>query len=181
MKLPSIATIGAGSVTALWTLGMTVGGFTAAAAPPGDYSGLPVDPNVTTDSQAYTAAPPVLNPNGQPGVVATYNHRDGTRQIINTILVLPDPAAATAASQASINNKVNGAKTQKEPVGTGGTLVTGTSLDGSKSVRLLTFVEGNTATTIEFDGPPKDPAPIDVVQDYGDKQDAAIKAQLESP
>jgi hypothetical protein len=172
--------IAAASFTALVMIGVTAGGFNAAAAP-GDYSTLPVDPNIVTDSLAYTAAAPVLNPNGQPGVNTVYNHRDGSHQITNTILVLPDPAAATAAmngSQANLTNTVTNSKTQPAQVGSGGTVVSGTSPDGSKSVTLLTFTEGNTATTIEFDGPPKDPAPADVVDQYGQQQDDAIKTQL---
>jgi hypothetical protein len=34
------------------------------------------------------------------------------------------------------------------------------------------------ATTIEFDCPPKDPAPTDFVIDFGQKQDTAIKGWL---
>ena len=37
------------------------------------------------------------------------------------------------------------------------------------------FTEGNPATTIEFDGPPSDPAPTDFVLELGQKQDTAIR------
>src|SRR5258705_9585424 len=77
--------------------GLMFAGFGYAAAQPGDYSTLPVDPNLITDSLAYNAAPPVFNPNGQPGVQAVYTHRDGSRQITSTILVLHDAQAATVA------------------------------------------------------------------------------------
>ncbi len=49
------------------------------------------------------------------------------------------------------------------------------SPDGSQSVTMLTFTEGNAATTIEFDGPPADPVPTDMALEFGQKQDAAIK------
>jgi hypothetical protein len=49
------------------------------------------------------------------------------------------------------------------------------SPDGSKSVTVLTFTQGNAATTIEFDGLPKDPAPVDLVLELGRKQDTAIR------
>jgi hypothetical protein len=49
------------------------------------------------------------------------------------------------------------------------------SPDGSKSVTVLSFAEGNTATTIEFAGSPKDPAPSDLVLELGRKQDTAIR------
>src|ERR1700692_1013220 len=51
---------------------LTFAGFGYAAAQPGDYSTLPVDPNLITDSLAYNAAPPIFNPHGQPGVEAVH-------------------------------------------------------------------------------------------------------------
>jgi hypothetical protein len=157
---------------------MTLAGFGYAAAQPGDFSTLPVDPNLITDSLAYNAAPPVFNPNGQPGVEAVYTHRDGSRQITSTILVLPDPQAATAAldgARAQLAGKVGNGKTQPAAVGSGGTMLTGMSPDGSKSVTVLSFAEGNSATTIEFTGAPQDPAPSDLVLELGRKQDTAIR------
>jgi hypothetical protein len=58
---------------------LTFAGFGYAAAQPGDFSTLPVDPNLITDSLAYNAAPPIFNPNGHPGVQTVYTHRDGSR------------------------------------------------------------------------------------------------------
>src|SRR6201995_1896340 len=92
MKVSRIA-CGA-TATALVTIGLATA--TTALADP-DFPALPVDPNIVTDSAAYTAAPPILNPNGQPGVETVFTHRDSTRTITDTILVLLDPAAATAA------------------------------------------------------------------------------------
>lgn len=154
------------------------GGFGYAAAQPGDFSVLPVDPNLITDSLAYNAAPPVFNPNGQPGVEAVYTHRDGSRQITSTILVLPDAQAATAAldgARAALAGNLANGQTQPAAVGSAGTMVSGMSPDGSKSVTVLSFAEGNTATTIEFEGAPKDPAPSDLVLELGRKQDTAIR------
>jgi hypothetical protein len=84
-------------------------------------------------------------------------HRDGSRQIISTILVLPDAQAATAAldgARAELAGKVANGQTQPAAVGAGGTMV---------------------STTIEFDGAPKDPAPGDLVLELGQKQDTAIR------
>jgi hypothetical protein len=157
--------------------GMTFSGFGYAAAQPGDFSTLPVDPNLITDSLAYSAAPPVINPNGQPGVETVYTHRDGSRTITTTVLVLPDAQAATGAldrARAALGTVANG-KSQPAPVGSGGTMLTGKSSDGSQSVTLLSFAEGNTATTIEFAGAANDPAPEDLVLELGRKQDTAIR------
>lgn len=173
--------VGSFTMAVALTMGAIVGGFSSAAAQPADYGTLPIHPNDVTDSAAYSAAPPVPNPNGQPGIQTVYTHREGTRQITNTILVLADAPAATAAlnaSQADNANRVANGKTQPAAVGTGGTIVSGTSPDGSKSVSVLTFTEGNTATTVEFAGPTNDPAPNDLISDFGQKQDTAIKGWL---
>ena len=112
------------------------------------------------------------------GVETVYIHRDGSRQITSTILVLPDAQAASAAldgAKAELAGKVANSKTQPAAVGSGGTMLIGTSPDGSKSVTVLSFAEGNTATTLEFDGAAKDPAPSDLVLELGHKQDTAIR------
>ena len=113
MKARTMA--GGFAAAAVMTVGVAVGGFGYAAAAPGDFSTLPVDPNLITDSLAYNAAPPVFNPNGQPGVETVYTHRDGSRQITSTILVLPDAQAASAAldgAKAELAGKVANSKTQ---------------------------------------------------------------------
>lgn len=151
----------------------TIGGLGSAAAQSNDYSQLPVDPNLITDSQAFSAAPFDLDPNGQRGVVARYTHREGgTRSITTTILILPSAQEATG-SLAGAAADVGNPQSAPAPVGTGGTMVTGTSPGGT--VTVLSFTEGNVATTIEFDGPPNDPAPPDFVTELGQKQDTAIK------
>ena len=55
-------------------------------------------------------------------------------------------------------------------------MFSGTSTDGSKSITALVFDEGKAIVTMEFDGAPNDPAPPDLVNDLGQKQDAAIKS-----
>lgn len=165
----------AGGVAAAAAMTISTGlGYAAAA--PGDYSTLPVDPNLVTDSLAYTSAPPVFNPSGQPGVEAVYNHRDSSRQITTTVLVLPDAQAATAAlnsARTQLAGEVTNAKTEPADVGSDGAMLTGMSSDGSQSVTVLSFAQGNTATTIEFEGTPTDPAPPDLVLELGRKQDTA--------
>jgi hypothetical protein len=170
-----VRTLAAGSLAAGL---LTIGGPGLALAAPGDYGTLPVNPNDVTDSTAYAVASSVQNPNGQPGVTAVYTHRDGSRQITETILVLPDPAAAAAALSGSPAVAVIDPTRQPAAVGTGGTVVSGLSPDRSQSVTVLTFTEGNAASTIEFDGPANDPVPTDLVVDLGQQQAAAIRGAL---
>jgi hypothetical protein len=165
---------------ALLILGLTISGMGTAAAQP-DYGTLPVNPNEVTDSTAYIAAAPVQNPQGQPGVEAVFTHRDGTREITNTILIFADAPAATAAmdqARSTLADQVVGSTTQAVSVGTGATIVSGTSPDGSKSLAVLTFTEGGAFTTIEFEGPTNDPVPIDLVTEYGQRQATTIRDTL---
>jgi hypothetical protein len=163
----------AAGVFAAMAAAATIGGLGSAAAQP-DLNTLPVDPNLLTDSLAYSSAPFVINPNGQQGVKAEYTHREGgTRSITTSILLYPNEQAALA-SLSSAADQVGMPRKLAAAVGANGNLVAGTTLDGTKSTSVLTFTEGNAATTIEFDGPLNDPAPDDFVIDLGKKQDTAI-------
>jgi hypothetical protein len=152
---------------------------TSAAAAPTDYSNLLIqatDINVPGDT--FTAQPPTPPPNGQ-GVVGVFTNQAGTRTLGDTIAVLPDAASAAGSldgAKAALGNAVTGGSPQPASVGTGGTIVSGTSPDGSKSETVLLFTEGRAFVTMEFDGALNDPVPPDVVNDLGTKQDAAIKA-----
>ncbi|OBK71154.1 hypothetical protein [Mycobacterium sp. 1274761.0] len=158
-------------------LGTALGMGSAAAQP--DLGAIPVQPNEVIDATAFTAEAPVMNPDGQPGVSTTFTHRDGTRQIKSTVLMLADAAAATGAIDAARSQaNVVDAKTEPAAVGAGGTIVSGLSADRSQSVSVLTFTQGNAAATVRFSGPADDPVPGDLVLDYGQRQDAAIKAAL---
>ena len=166
--------------SAVFTVGLY--GAAVAAAQPADYGSWPVDPNVITDSTAYAASAPAINPDGQAGVRTVYQHRDGTREITTTITDFADPSAAAAgleASRAAAAAQIAGGRSEPAPVGTGGTIVSGASQNGASAVSALTFQQGNTVTTIMFEGPTNDPPPTDLVVELGQKQDEALKsAQL---
>lgn len=173
-----IAALAAATVLAI---GATVDACSSKAPPSTNYSNLLANPNDVWDTTAYSAAPPTSNPNGQTGVQDVYTHRDQTRRITDTILVLSDPSAATASlkqTKAGLGSKVVNSNAQPAPVGIGGTIVSGSSPDGSKAVSVLLFTEGKAAATVEFAGSPKDPATPDLVTEFGQHQDAAIKKGL---
>jgi hypothetical protein len=207
MKVSGIAAAGL-TATALLAIGVSVGGCssnnstssgsassktssstssaqTSQTAIAGDYSNLLIKPtDITVPGDTFTLAqPPMQNPNGQPGVAAVFTNSDGTRQIGDTILVLPDASAAATAlegAKASLGSVVTGGTPQPVAVGTGGTMVSGTSPDGSKAVTVLQFTEGKAFATLEFDSAPTDPVPPEVLTDVGQKQDTAIKDGLPS-
>ena len=181
MKRPVIA-VGSLTAAALLAAGTTIGGFSSAAAQPDDYSAIPVSPNFITDSAAYTAGAPsrsersagrydcLYPPRQHP---ADNEHHPGSAR----------PAGGdgrTRPDAERVGDRVADGKAQPAAVGTGGTVVTGLSPDGTKSVSVLLFAEGNAAGSIEFEGPENDSVPMDMVVDYGQKQDTAIKDSLAS-
>lgn len=143
-----------------------------------DYTTWIIDPNVVVDTVAYTASAPAPNPGGMPGATVVYNHRDG-RIITDSVWILPDAAAAkAAATQAQSAVTIANAKTESVAVGNGGQFITGTSSDGSRVKALLTFTEGNAASSMEFTGPANDPVPTSLAIELGGAQDALIKSKL---
>jgi hypothetical protein len=137
--------------------------------------------DIPAPGDTFTAQPPTLNPNGKDGVATVFANQNDTREIGDSILVLPDASAANTALDGSIGtlgSAVTGGTPQSAQVGSSGTVVSGTSPDGTKSVTLLLFTEGRAFVTLEFDGAPNDPVPPEGVTDVGQKQDAAIKNGL---
>lgn len=153
---------------------------TSANAQPSDYSKLLIRAQDINAPEPFTGAAPIQNPDGKEGVSMTFRNDDGSHVIIDTILIMPNPATATAALDAAKATLPGSPPGRPEPikVGTGGTTVSGDSPDKSKGITMLRFTQGRAFVTIEFDGPPGIPAPPDFVSDVGQKQDAAIKSGL---
>jgi hypothetical protein len=154
----------------------------SAPAQPSDYTGLLIQAADIKAPETFTASPPVQNPNGQPGVATTFSTPDGGHVIHDTIQVLADPGAATAALNAAKTAQGNIIKQpQIEPakdIGTDGTLVSGNTPDGNKGIAVLLFTSGRALVTLQFDGPPGMLPPPDFLTDLGQKQDAAVKKGL---
>lgn len=145
-----------------------------------DYDGLPVDPNVITDSVAYHSDAPVIDPDGTPGIEIVYTHRDGTRAISDRVLVLPDPQEAIAALDVRRGDAladIPGATSRPMAIGQNGTLITGRATNG-QSESVLLFTQGPAVAAVKFSGAASDPVPLDLVTDYGKQQDANIRAAL---
>jgi len=154
----------------------------SAQAQPADYTQLLIKATDINAPEAFTASPPMQNPNGHPGVATSFSNPDGTHVIGDTILVLPDPSAAASAldsAKTALGGSVNGTPGPVD-IGSGGTTVSGNSPDGSKSVTVVLFTQGRAFATLEFDGPADAAVPPDFVTDVGQKQVAAIKNGLPS-
>jgi hypothetical protein len=148
----------------------------------GDYTTLLIKASDIDAPDAFTASPPVNNPNGQQGATTTFTDQDHSHTIIDTIVVALDPAAAANEldSAKQQHHETLLAKPLSAEVGVSGTTITGTSSDRSKGVTVLLFTEGKAFVTMEFDGPTYALAPSEFVLDVGHKQDDAIKKGLGS-
>jgi hypothetical protein len=147
-----------------------------------DYRRLLIEPgDITTGTDTFATRSSTTNPGGSDGVSALFVNQHDTRAIGDTIVILPDSAAATSAlntTVSSIGTIVTGDRPQPSPVGTGGTVVSGSSPDGSKAMIVLLFTEGRAVVRMEFDSAPGDPIPPQVVTEVGKKQQIAIRTGL---
>ncbi|SPM36790.1 hypothetical protein MRAB57_4631 [Mycobacterium rhizamassiliense] len=153
---------------------------TTGTAAPADYTGLLIKASDINAPEAFIAAVPINNPNGQVGATTTFSNSDRTHVIVDSIQVLADPAAAAAALKAakgSTDGYVHGVP-EPTAIGAGGTTISGPSPDGAKGVTVVMFTEGKAFVELEFDGPPDSLVPPDFVNDVAQKQDAAIKKGL---
>jgi hypothetical protein len=154
----------------------------ASSAATADYTALLIKASdIMLPGDTFTAAPPIQNPNGQPGVAQMFSNHNDTRHIGDDILILPDADQAVSEldlEKGALGNTVTGGTPAPAAVGTAGTMISGTAADGSKAVTVLLFTEGKAFTNLEFDSAPNDPVPPQFVTDVGQKQDTAIKNGL---
>jgi hypothetical protein len=186
----SSSTTKSGSATSATTTGSSSSNSSAPAQPSG-YTALLIQATDLDAPMPFIAGAPTNNPNGQPGASITFSSQPHPEDqsgvtvrdvhIVDTIQVLPDPAAATSALNTAKTGQglVKDPKTDSSTVGTGGTTLSGTSPDGSKELTVLMFTEGRGFVTLEFvGGSDSPPPPPDFVTDVGQKQDAAVKKGL---
>jgi hypothetical protein len=154
----------------------------SSSATTADYTALLIKASdITLPGDTFTAQPPIQNPNGQPGVAQIFGNQSDTRHVGDTILVMPDADQAVSEldeEKAALGDMVTGGTPAPAPVGTNGTMVSGTAPEGSKAVTVLLFTQGKAFVNLEFDSPPNDPLPPQFVTDVGQKQDTAIKNGL---
>ncbi|WP_006243598.1 hypothetical protein [Mycolicibacterium tusciae] len=152
---------------------------TSAPAEPADY-GMLLLPPADMGGDTQTPGGVQLNPGGNPGAAQVYASPDGKQQIIDTILVFPDVAAADSnfqSNSATLNTVVTGPPEPVE-IGTNGVMAVGTSPDGSKEVTVILFTQDRALVSLNFESDPGDPVPPEVATDIATKQAAAIEANL---
>ena len=140
--------------------------------------------DISTTGDAYVDQPPTANPDSRPGAEVLFVNQEQTKAVSILLVALDNPAAgpsALAEAQASLAKSVTPGPPQTSIVGTGGTVVSGNSPDGTKSVTVLLFTQGAALARIEFDGLPGQPAAADFVTNVGQKQAIALRVGLPTP
>ncbi|WP_445169266.1 hypothetical protein ACTXG7_08060 [Mycolicibacterium sp. Dal123E01] len=155
---------------------------TKPVAAPVDYTRLLLEArDISPAGDAYVAQPAAANPDSRPGAEVLFVNQDQTRAVSILLVALDNPAAgpsALAEAQAGLAKAVTPGPPQTSIVGTGGTVVSGNSPEGTKSVSVLLFTQGSTLARIEFDGLPGQPAAADFVTNVGQKQAIALRVGL---
>ncbi|MGV0812459.1 hypothetical protein ABQF34_10915 [Mycolicibacterium boenickei] len=147
-----------------------------------DYSHLLLQAeDVSIPPDTFTARSSNVNPDGQSGASALFVNADDTRAIADTILIYPDAATAQATlkqASAAVSTMVTGGQPQPVPVGSGGTVISGTAPDGAKAVTLLMYTQGRAVVRLEFDSNPDDPVSPQTVASVGRMQQIALRIGL---
>lgn len=140
--------------------------------------------DISATGDAYVAEPATPNPDSRPGAEVLIVNQEQTKAVSILLVALDSPAAgpsALAEAQASLAKSVNPGPPRPSIVGTGGTVVSGNSPDGTKSVTVLLFTQGSMLARVEFDGLPGQPADADFVTNVGQKQAIALRVGLPTP
>ncbi|MBV8964710.1 MAG: hypothetical protein JO191_00895, partial [Mycobacteriaceae bacterium] len=155
------------------TPGGSPSGSPAATPRTVDYTHLLITPrDILAPDDSYVAAPTQPNPAGTQGAEVLLTNQDQTRAIGDSIVILPDAAAAPSALQqatAALRRSVIGGDPQRAPGDTGGTVVSGTAPDQSKAVTILLFTEGRAFVRLEFDSASGTSTAPDFVADVAQK------------
>jgi hypothetical protein len=120
-----------------------------------------------------------VSQSGATGVAVSFANADGTRQVGDTIVTLPDATSAKAALDAAMNaakGQIQGVKSGPAQIGDGGYLLSGT--ESGKSATVLIFQQGKAFVVMEFASAAGDPVPEEVVSTVGQKQADLLKAGL---
>ncbi|WP_025735537.1 hypothetical protein [Mycobacterium genavense] len=159
---------------------------TSASAQPSDYSNLLVkSTDIVVPGDSFTGPKTRQLTDPAPGIEGVFTNQAGSRSIIDSLLVYPDPGAAdkdrdslTKSYTDPQNGAIKGGTTAPADVGVGGTMVSNPSPDGSKAKTSVIFGEGKIVALVACESAPNDPVPPEIALDVVRKQDAAIRAGL---
>ncbi len=114
------------------------------------------------------------------GLEAFFDSQDGSRQLGQTIVLLPDAEAARSAMLGAARLTAQqrpGASSVPAPVGAAGVIITGFRRDGTASTLLL-FSEGAASVAMDFRSAETDPVPPEPVIAAGVRQAALLAGKV---
>ncbi|MCW2631480.1 MAG: hypothetical protein JWR88_442, partial [Pseudonocardia sp.] len=138
-----------------------------------DASDIPIAGFTKTKTQPIQQGPAT-------GVGVQFTNADRTRQLGDTVALLPDATTTKLAVQGAFSaapGQIGGAAGVPVQVGETAMIYTGTV--SGQAVTVLVFQQGRALVTIEFVSAPTDPVPPDVVTTVGQKQADKIKAGVQ--
>ncbi|MEN0138150.1 MAG: hypothetical protein AAGC80_23565 [Rhodococcus sp. (in: high G+C Gram-positive bacteria)] len=150
-----------------------------------DYSRYLLTADDLSDHEdTFTQRSSTPDADGRPGASAFFVNAEDNRAITDTIVVYPSAEEATAALRAVVADppRLAGAGEPRPlAVGTNGTVVTGTSLEGDKAVTILAFTEGRTLVRLRFESAIGDTTSDSWVTSVGKMQEIALRTGLADP
>jgi hypothetical protein len=166
------------------TPGLTVPAITPTPQPDvADYGRLLLEAaDISDHEDTFVMRSSQANPDELPGASALFVNANDTRAISNTIALYPDAATATATLRqavANLNTEVSGGTPHPSPVGTDGTVITGTAPDGAMAVTLLLFTHGRALARLEFKSATGDATTDRFVTNIGKMQQIALRVGLD--
>jgi len=171
------------SVPTLPTVPYAPSTTTTAAPAAVDYRSLLLSASDLTDAEdTFVERSRESDPNGSPGASAFFVNSEDSRAIIDTFMVYPDAATATATlkqAAGTLPTLVTGGQPQPFPVGTDGVKVSGTAPDEDKAVTLVFFTEGKALVRLEFQSAVGDNTTDQFVANVAKMQQIALRVGLE--
>jgi hypothetical protein len=157
---------------------------TTEAPAPVDYRDLLLSASDLTDAEdTFVERSRESEPDGSPGASAFFVNGEDSRAIIDTFMVYPDAATATATlkqAAGTLPTLVTGGQPQPFPVGTDGVVVSGTAPDEDKAVTLVFFAQGKALVRLEFQSAVGDNTTDQFVATVAKMQQIALRVGLEA-
>jgi hypothetical protein len=115
------------------------------------------------------------------GVAIAFDNADHTRTLGDSIVIMPDAAAAKVALDGGVRafgKSITDPSPRPAPVGSNGVVDSGVSPDGSKAVTVVAFTQGSAFAVMQIDSAVGNPVPEDLLTALARKQAQRIKNAL---
>jgi hypothetical protein len=115
------------------------------------------------------------------GVAIAFDNQDHTRTLGDSVVIMPDAAAAKVALDGgarAFDKSITDPSPRPAPVGSNGVVDSGVSPDGSKAVTIVAFTQGSAFAVMQIDSAIGSPVPEDFLTALAQKQTQRIKNAL---